>query len=44
MHLPFDMPDTRPLIACVGHCSIDHVFQIEQFPERATKNRPCVPD
>ncbi len=37
MHLPFDMPDTRPLIACVGHCSIDHVFQIEQFPERATK-------
>lgn len=27
----------QPLIACVGHCAIDHVFQIERFPERATK-------
>lgn len=27
----------QPLIACVGHCAIDHVFQIESFPERATK-------
>ncbi len=24
-------------IACVGHASIDHVFQIDQFPLRATK-------
>ncbi len=24
-------------IACVGHASIDHVFQIDQFPQRATK-------
>jgi len=24
-------------IACVGHASIDHVFQIDQFPHRATK-------
>ena len=24
-------------IACVGHASIDHVFQIQRFPERATK-------
>lgn len=24
-------------IACVGHASIDHVFQIQQFPHRATK-------
>ena len=30
-------PYSRPLIACVGHCSIDHVFQIQDFPERATK-------
>lgn len=29
--------DDRPLIACVGHCSIDHVFQIQDFPERSTK-------
>lgn len=27
----------QPLIACVGHCAIDHVFQIDSFPERATK-------
>lgn len=25
------------LIACVGHASIDHVFQIQAFPQRATK-------
>lgn len=37
MHPLPDMPDTRPLIACVGHCAIDHVFQVERFPERATK-------
>ncbi|MEP6969146.1 MAG: PfkB family carbohydrate kinase [Betaproteobacteria bacterium] len=24
-------------IACVGHASIDHVFQIQTFPQRATK-------
>ncbi len=24
-------------IACVGHASIDHVFQIQAFPQRATK-------
>ena len=24
-------------IACVGHASIDHVFQIDQFPHRPTK-------
>ncbi len=24
-------------IACLGHASIDHVFQIQQFPDRATK-------
>lgn len=28
---------TQPLIACVGHCAIDHVFQIDRFPDRATK-------
>ena len=28
---------TQPLIACVGHCAIDHVFHIDQFPDRATK-------
>jgi sulfofructose kinase len=32
-----DTSDDRPLIACVGHCAIDHVFQIADFPERATK-------
>ncbi|MEO7940261.1 MAG: PfkB family carbohydrate kinase, partial [Burkholderiaceae bacterium] len=37
MHLPVDPPDSRPLIGCVGHCAIDHVFQVERFPERATK-------
>ena len=37
MHLPPDMSDSRPLIACVGHCAIDHVFQVERFPQRATK-------
>lgn len=31
------MPDAPPLIACVGHCSIDHVFQVEAFPDRPTK-------
>lgn len=31
------MPDAHPLIACVGHCSIDHVFQVEAFPDRPTK-------
>ncbi len=28
---------TQPLIACVGHCAIDHVFHIDQFPDHATK-------
>ena len=37
MHLSVDIPDFSPLIACVGHCAIDHVFQVERFPERATK-------
>ena len=33
------MRDTasHPLIVCVGHCSIDHVFQVDRFPDRATK-------
>lgn len=37
MHLPAHVTPTRPLIACVGHCAIDHVFQVERFPERAIK-------
>lgn len=28
---------TQPLIACVGHCAIDHVFHIDRFPDHATK-------
>lgn len=34
---PGEASDHRPLIACVGHCAIDHVFQIRDFPDRATK-------
>ncbi len=26
-----------PLIACVGHCAIDHVFQVARFPDHPTK-------
>ncbi len=37
LHMPTEKPQTQPLIACVGHCAIDHVFQIDHFPERATK-------
>lgn len=37
MDLPTESPAEQPLIACVGHCAIDHVFQIDSFPERATK-------
>ncbi len=25
------------LIACVGHCAVDHVFQVQRFPGRPTK-------
>ena len=27
----------QPLVACVGHCAIDHVFHIDRFPDHATK-------
>lgn len=37
MHIPPDTVPSHPLIACVGHCAIDHVFQIAEFPQRATK-------
>jgi sulfofructose kinase len=37
MHPPSDTAPSRPLIACIGHCAIDHVFQIAEFPQRATK-------
>lgn len=37
MPLASEKPPSRPLIACVGHCAIDHVFQIAEFPLRATK-------
>ncbi len=35
--MPSETPERQPLIACVGHCAIDHVFQIDHFPDRATK-------
>ncbi|MCB2008512.1 MAG: sugar kinase [Rhodoferax sp.] len=37
MDSPRETSPAQPLIACVGHCAIDHVFQIDSFPERATK-------
>lgn len=31
------MKRAHPTLACVGHCAIDHVFQVDSFPARATK-------
>ncbi len=36
-HSLLSLPIQPMQIACVGHASIDHVFQIDQFPQRATK-------
>ena len=27
----------QPLIACVGHAALDHIFQVDSFPTQATK-------